>query len=359
MENRYRKGDFAGWEISLPFSKNNRHFISGVNDLRGLNLKYVIRRLISAVFTLWIALTINFLLPRCMGGDPAEYLASQSAMGSLEYAELVRQQFGLDKSVLEQYFLYMKELFHGNLGVSYMNFPTPVKDIILDAMPWTLLIVITSILISFALAWFLGTLSALKKGSFFDNAVVGTSFYIQSIPYFWVGMLIVMAFGYYLEWFPMGHARDAMVTGGFLAQAGDIAYHAFLPVLSMVIVSLAGRMIMMRSNILQVFSEDYIMLAQAKGLKKGKILTKYALRNALLPSFTGLMLSLGQAVGGAIATELVFSYPGIGLTVMNAILSHDYPLIQGCFAIIAVSVVAMNFLADLIYPLIDPRVSLS
>ena len=117
-------------------------------------------------------------------------------------------------------------------------------------------------------------------------------------------------------------------------------------------------MIMMRSNILQVFSEDYIVLAQAKGLRRSKILTKYALRNALLPSFTGLMLSLGQAVGGAIATEIIFSYPGIGLTIMNAILSHDYPLVQGCFAIIALSVVAINFLADLIYPLIDPRVSL-
>lgn len=327
--------------------------------MRGLNLKYVVKRFFSALFTLWIALTVNFLLPRCMGGNPADYLASQSAMGSLEYAELMKEQFGLDKSIFEQYFLYIKELLQGNLGISYSNFPIQVKDIILEAMPWTLLIVVTSILISFALAWFLGTLSALKKGSLFDNAVVGTSFYIQSIPYFWVGMLIVMAFGYYLEWFPMGHAQEAGAAYGFWGQAGDIAYHAFLPVLSMVIVSLAGRMIMMRSNILQVFSEDYIMLAQAKGLKKRKVLTKYALRNALLPSFTGLMLSLGQAVGGAIATELIFSYPGIGLTIMNAILSHDYPLIQGCFAIIAVSVVTLNFLADLIYPLIDPRVSLT
>lgn len=172
-------------------------------------------------------------------------------------------------------------------------------------------------------------------------------------------MLLVMGLGYYLGWFPMGHAMTpGAELGNFWAKAGNIAYHACLPVLSLVIVSLAGRMIMMRSNILQVFSEDYIVLAQAKGLRRSKILTKYALRNALLPSFTGLMLSLGQAVGGAIATEIIFSYPGIGLTIMNAILSHDYPLVQGCFAIIALSVVAINFLADLIYPLIDPRVSL-
>ena len=271
----------------------------------------------------------------------------------------MREQFGLDKSIFEQYARYLGGLFQGDLGVSYTNFPIPVSDIITQAIPWTLLVVIISTLLSFLIAWIIGTLAALKKGSWFDNLAVGTSFYIQSIPYFWVGMLLVMGLGYYLGWFPMGHAMTpGAELGNFWAKAGNIAYHACLPVLSLVIVSLAGRMIMMRSNILQVFSEDYIVLAQAKGLRRSKILTKYALRNALLPSFTGLMLSLGQAVGGAIATEIIFSYPGIGLTIMNAILSHDYPLVQGCFAIIALSVVAINFLADLIYPLIDPRVSL-
>lgn len=327
--------------------------------MKGITFKYVAKRLLSAILTLWIALTFNFLLPRMMGGNPADYLASQTAMGSIEYAEEVKEKFGLDKSLPEQYVRYMGELLQGNLGVSYTSFPVPVKDIIVKAIPWTLLVVLVSTLLSFLIAWVLGTLAALKKGSVFDNIAVGSSFYIQSIPYFWVGMLLVMGLGYYLNWFPMGHAMTPGAEfAGFWETAGNIAYHAWLPVLSLVIVSLAGRMIMMRSNILQVFSEDYIVLAQAKGLKRGKILSKYALRNAMLPSFTGLMLSLGQAVGGAIATEIIFSYPGIGLTIMNAILSHDYPLIQGCFAIIALSVVSLNFLADLIYPLIDPRVSL-
>lgn len=327
--------------------------------MKGITVKYVCKRFISALFTLWVALTFNFLLPRMMGGDPAEYLASQSALGSAEYAQQVREQFGLDKSIFEQYARYLGGLLQGDLGVSYTNFPIPVSHIITQAIPWTLLVVIVSTLLSFLIAWVIGTLAALKKGTWFDNLAVGTSFYIQSIPYFWVGMLLVMGLGYYLGWFPMGHAMTpGAELGTFWAKAGNIAYHACLPVLSLVIVSLAGRMIMMRSNILQVFSEDYIVLAQAKGLRRSKILTKYALRNALLPSFTGLMLSLGQAVGGAIATEIIFSYPGIGLTIMNAILSHDYPLVQGCFAIIALSVVAINFLADLIYPLIDPRVSL-
>ena len=328
--------------------------------MRNINLRYIMRRVISALFTLWVALTINFMLPRMMGGNPADYIASQSAMGSAEYAEELAKQFGLDKSLPEQYFIYLAQLLQGNLGISFSTFPVPVVDIITRAMPWTLMIVISSTLISFAIAWLLGTLAALKKGSFFDNAVVGISFYVQSTPYFFVGMLILMAFGYYLDWFPLGHA----MPGGMAADTpwyrliAPIMYHAFLPVLSLVLVNLAGRMVMMRSNILQIFSEDYITLAQAKGLKRNKVLGKYALRNALLPSFTGLMLSLGSAVGGAITTEIIFSYPGIGLTIMNAILSQDYPLIQGCFAIIAVSIVSMNLLADFIYPFLDPRVTL-
>jgi len=324
-------------------------------------LRYIIRRVLSALFTLWVALTINFIIPRLMGGDPAEYIAGVTAMGSRDYVELLRSQFGLDKSVFEQYFIYLAQLLRGNLGISYSTFPVPVTEIIKNAIPWTLLIVISSTLISFAIAWALGLIAALKKGSLFDQAAVGLSFYIQSTPYFYVGMLILMGLGFYTGLFPLAHAMPAGIPHNtpWWRLIGPVCYHAFLPVLSLVVVSLASRMVMMRSNILQIFSEDYVTLAQAKGLRRSKILVKYALRNALLPSFTSLMLHLGYAVGGAITTEMIFSYPGIGLTIMNAIHSQDYPLIQGCFAVIALSVVAMNLLADLIYPLLDPRVVLS
>jgi len=328
--------------------------------MRRLNAKYVIKRLLGALLTLWIALTINFLLPRLMGGDPAQFIASQVAMGSLEHAELLRAQFGLDRSLLEQYFIYMGQLLRGNLGISFSIFPVPVATIIRRALPWTLLIVLTSTVISFAIAWVLGVLAAMKKGGVFDNAIVATSFYVQSTPYFFIAMLILMAFAFHLGWFPLSHALPSGLPPDlpWHQMIRPIARHAFLPVLSLIVVSLAGRMVMMRSNVLQVFSEDYITLAQAKGLPRRTILWKYALRNAMLPSFTGLMLSLGAAMGGAIATEMIFSYPGIGLTIMTAILNHDYPLIQGCFAIIAVTVVVMNLLADFIYPFLDPRVSL-
>jgi peptide/nickel transport system permease protein len=328
--------------------------------MRGFSLEYFIKRLFSAIVTLWVAFSVNFLLPRIMGGDPAQYIAAQNAMGSQAYTAILRHQFGLDKSFIEQYFYYMNQLLHGNFGISYTMFPVPVSKIIMKAIPWTLMIVIISTLISFLIAWILGTICALKKNSLFDNITVGIAFYIQSTPYFWVAMLIVMAFGYYLNLFPMGHAMPSGLDGlPWYKLIGPIAYHAALPILSLIVVSLAGRMIVLRSNILQIFTEDYMVLAQAKGLHKRTILWKYAFRNAFLPSFTGLMLSLGMAVSGALATEIIFSYPGIGLTIMNAILSHDYPLVQGCFAIIAISIVTMNFIADLVYPLLDPRVTLS
>ncbi|MDR1971460.1 MAG: ABC transporter permease [Treponema sp.] len=329
--------------------------------MAGNHISYILRRLVSALFTLWVALTINFLIPRVMGGDPAEYIASTTAMGSQEYADILRERFGLDKGIAEQYIRYLGQLLKGDMGISFSTYPVPVADIITRAMPWTLLIVLSSILISFAVAWVLGVLAALKKGSLFDQAMVGVSYYLQSTPYFYISMILIMSLAYHLGVFPLAHA---MPTGlpydtPWYMLVGPVIYHAFLPVFSLIIVSLAGRMVMMRSNILQIFSEDYITLAQAKGLRRGTILTKYALRNALLPSFTSLMLNLGNAVGGAITTEMIFSYPGIGYTIMNAIHAQDYPLIQGCFAIIAVSVVVMNLLADLIYPLLDPRVALS
>lgn len=328
--------------------------------MRGLNKGYVIKRFFSAVLTLFIALTINFALPRLMGGNPAEYIASKTAMNSPEYVEALTEQFGLNEGIFTQYISYLKQLVHFNFGISYANYPTPVSDIIINALPWTLLIVLSSTIISFAIAWVLGTLAAMKKGSVFDKTTVGISFYVQSVPYYFVAMILVMVFAFNLDWFPLSHAVSTRVTyTGMIGLLGDIIYHAFLPVLSLVLVGLAGRMIMMRSNILQVFSEDYMVLAQAKGLRRSKILSKYALRNALLPSFTGLMVSLGQAVGGALVTELVFSYPGLGLTIYNAIMNQDYPVVQGCFALIAVCVVVLNFLADLLYPIIDPRVSLS
>lgn len=330
--------------------------------MRGITAKYLIKRVLFALLTLWVAITLDFLLPRLMQGDPAQAIASTTAIGSQAYVKLLRKEFGLNNpNLLYQYKQYVVQLLHGNLGISYGSYPTPVVDLLRISLPWTLLIVGASVILSFVFGWFLAMRTALRNNTPFDHWTVGISFYLQAMPYYWIAMMLVMVFSLQFNVFPLGHAYPA----GGLSQMSEVKlvievlYHATLPVISLLLVSLAGRLLVMRNNILQILSEDYMVLAEAKGLSKRRIRTRYAFRNALLPSFTGLMLSLGNVVSGAILTEIIFSYPGIGLTMYNGLLNHDYPVIQGTFLVVAVSIIAANLVADFCYPLIDPRVTLT
>jgi len=324
------------------------------------NAQYVMKRLGFALITFYVAITLNFLLPRLMGGDPAETLASAQALGNPEVAAELRKQFGLDNpSLLYQYGQYLKELMQGNMGVSFVNFPTPVTDVMLEALPWTIGTVLIATLLSYAIGWLIGIKGAWKAGSAFDNGSLFVSFFLNSVPYFWIAIVFVMIFAFHLEWFPLGQAIPAMYDSlSPWAKMQSIAHHAFLPVFTLVVATLAGHILVLRNNLMRVLSEDYMLLAKAKGLSTARRKYMYGARNALLPSFTGLMITLGHVIGGAITTEIVFSYPGVGMVTFNAILSHDYPLIQGAFLFIAVSVILFNLLADLLYPLIDPRVAL-
>ncbi|NBD22983.1 ABC transporter permease [Paenibacillus glycinis] len=326
-----------------------------------IQLSYVIRRVAFAIATLFAAIVMNFLLPRLIGGDPAEMIASQTALGSPDVANALRKQFGLDDpSLVHQFGSYIAQLLHGNLGISYFNYPVPVKDVLWNALPWTLGIVLIATLLSYAAGWFIGIKGALKPGSWFDHSALGVSFFINSVPYFWVGIMLILIFAYKLDWFPMGQAIPVEYDSlDSLHKLGSIAYHAVLPIASLALASIATHILVLRNNLIRVLSEDYMVLARAKGLSARRRVFHYGIRNAFLPSFTGFMLSLGHVVGGAITMEIVFSYPGIGMLTYNAILNHDYPLIQGAFLVIAVSIIAVNLLADLIYPLIDPRVNLN
>ncbi|MFB9328075.1 ABC transporter permease [Paenibacillus aurantiacus] len=326
-----------------------------------IQLSYVVRRAAFAVATLLAAIVLNFILPRLIGGDPAEMIASQTALGSAEVAEELRKQFGLDNpSLLYQFKRYIVQLLHGNLGVSYFNYPTEVKDVIASALPWTIGIVLIATLLSYGIGWLIAIRGALKPGSWFDQTALGISFFINSVPYFWVGILFILLFAYKLDWFPMGQAipvdYDSLTAAG---QMKSIAYHAVLPIASLALASAASHILVLRNNLIRVLSEDYMVLARAKGLSARRRVFHYGIRNAFLPSFTGFMLSLGHVVGGAITMEIVFSYPGLGMLTYNAILNHDYPLIQGAFLVIAASIIAVNLAADLIYPFIDPRVNLN
>ncbi|MDF2962609.1 MAG: binding-protein-dependent transport system inner rane component [Paenibacillus sp.] len=325
------------------------------------NFIYLFKRIGFALITLYLAATLNFLLPRLMGGDPASALASEKALGSQEVANALKAQFGLENpSILYQYGQYLKQLINGNLGVSYVNYPSPVADVMLKALPWTLGTVLIATLLSYLIGWLIGIRGAWKAGSLFDNSTLFTAFFLNSVPFFWIAIIFIMIFSFYLGWFPLGQAVDPGIDSlSAFGKIKSILYHAFLPVFTLIVATLAGHILVLRNNLMRVLSEDYMLLAKAKGISVRRRKYVYGARNALLPSFTGLMISLGHVIGGAITTEIVFSYPGVGLVTFNAILNHDYPLIQGSFLFIAISVIVCNLIADLVYPLIDPRVALS
>jgi peptide/nickel transport system permease protein len=206
----------------------------------------------------------------------------------------------------------------------------------------------------------LGVISAWRHRSLFDEVSVGISFFFSGVPYFWVALLLTFVFSFLLGWFPSGHAFPVSIEGGSVVTTVlDAVYYGLLPVASLVVTSIAGHLLVMRNNMLGVLQEDFVTLARAKGLPARTLMFRYVARTAMLPSFTGLMLALGSVVSGAIVTEEVYSYPGLGFTLYNAILNHDYPLIQGGFLLIAVMVILLNFAADLIYPLLDPRVTVA
>lgn len=335
---------------SIPQDRRTRH--------RRYSTGYLVRRIGLALITVFLAANLDFLLPRLAGGNPAEFLASSQALGSAKVAKALEQQFGLGGSIWHQYASFLGQLLHGNLGISYEFYPESVSSVLAAALPYTVGLVFSATVLSYLVGWLLGVIGAWRQRSRFDELTVGVSFFLHGLPYFWTGMMLLFVFSFILGWFPDGHAF-AVASGDetVLQVIGDALYHGILPVASLVVSSIAGHLLIMRNNTISVLREDYVMLARAKGLPVWKLVFKYTARTAMLPSFTGLMLALGTVVSGAIVTEEVFSYPGVGLVTYNAILNHDYPLIQGAFLVIALVVIAMNLLADLLYPLLDPRVS--
>jgi peptide/nickel transport system permease protein len=256
-----------------------------------------------------------------------------------------------------QYFQYLGNLFHGNLGTSFTYFPTPVTTVLAQEIPWTLALVGISVVISFTLGTLIGVLVAWRRGSFIASVLPPILTFFSAIPYFWLALIALYVFAYILNWFPLngGYATSTTVgwTPDFLLSA---LYHGLLPAFTIVVASIAGWMLGMRNTMITTMTEDYVLLAEAKGLSQRRIMFSYAARNAILPNVTGFALSLGFVIGGALLTEVVFSYPGIGFALLQAAQNSDYPLLQGIFLLIAVAVLGANFIADLVYVVLDPRV---
>jgi peptide/nickel transport system permease protein len=323
-------------------------------------MRYLLRRIGFYLVALWVALTLNFLIPRLMPGDPVLLLIAR-LQGRLEpeAIDALRLQFGLGthQSLITQYVNYLNDLVHGQFGISINYYPTPVAEVIGTGLPWTLTLVGMSAIISFVLGTTLGAIAAWRRGSWFDTIFSPLLTFFQAIPYFWLALLLLYILGLDLKWFPPGFGYDISLEPGFnFDYILSIAYHAVLPAFTIVISSVAGWMLGMRNAMLTTLSEDYVLMAQAKGLSERRVLVTYAARNAILPNITGFAISLGFVIGGGLLTEIVFSYPGIGFILLSAVQAEDYPLMQAIFLLIAVIVLIANFLADLLYVVLDPRV---
>jgi peptide/nickel transport system permease protein len=321
-------------------------------------MRFFVRRAAFYLFTAWAAITINFFLPRLLKGDPiTAYLARNQGKVSPEAIESLRILFGMDnpKPIWQQYLDYWVLLFRGDLGVSLSKGLAPVSAVIVDALPWTLGLVGVATVISFFLGTSIGTLIGWRRGSRAE-AIVPIATFLSTVPYFWLGLIAISVFSTTLRWFPASHAYSkGAVPNLSLDFIGDVIYHAALPALTIVVTSLGGWILGMRNMMVTVLDEDYVMVAQAKGLSPRRVMVAYAARNAVLPQLSSFALSLGFIVGGTLIMEMIFSYPGLGLRLFEATLAKDYPLMQGMFLVITLSVLVANILADVAYGIMDPR----
>ena len=321
-------------------------------------MAFLLRRVVFYLAAFIAAATINFFLPRLMPGDPIQKMfAGAGSDLSLENLNALKLTFGfIDAPIGEQYLAYLKSVFTGDLGRSVRFFPLPVTDLLGRALIWTVGLVGTATLIGFTIGTLLGVMAAWRRGTRFDTVISLLSIFSSSVPAVVVSLITLFAFGYTLGWFPNGYAADPMLDPSWgWDYVGSVLYHGTLPMLTMVIVLTGGFAVTMRNNMINLLGEDYIVMGRAKGLSDRGVMLWYAARNALLPTVSALAISLGAVLGGSLVTEVVFNYPGMGNTLYQAILARDYPVIQGQLLIMTAAMLVSNFVVDLSYVLLDPR----
>ena len=313
-------------------------------------------RLGQYLLVLLVAVAVNFFLPRAMPGSPLQFLAGEEvATLTPEQRAAILEGAGLDQPLPVQFLRYLGQLAQGNLGYSYQE-NRPVLDVLLERLPWTLLLTGTALVLSSLFGVLAGALAAWRRGGVLDHASLAGAIAVDAVPTFWFGMMLVALFAVQWQVFPVFGARTPWANYQGWAAVADVLRHLVLPATTLTVASLSGTYLVMRYAMLTVLGEDYIRTARAKGLGENWVLYKHALCNALLPVFTVFMLNLGGLVGGAAVIETVFSYPGLGRLLFESASNRDYPLLQGAFFLVTVSVILFNFLADLLYPLLDPRV---
>ncbi len=322
-------------------------------------MRYAARKLGFYAVAAWAALTVNFFLPRLIPGNPVEIVMTRLAQAGPTppgEANQIAALLGLGHgSLLSQYRQYLDDLAHFRLGTSITDFPASVTGLIATALPWTLVLVGTATVLSFVLGTVVGAIAGWRRSRVIDALIPATTF-LTSLPYFWLALLLLYAFAYLLKIFPLygGYAPDTPPAWSYPFVVTAVE-HSVLPALTIVVSSVGGWLLAMRNMTMTTLSDDYVVAAEARGLSPQRILVRYAARNAVLPSLTGFAISLGFVVSGAIAMEYVFSYPGIGYLLLQAVENDDYPLMQGIFLVIVFAVLGANLVTDLVYGFIDPR----
>ena len=319
--------------------------------------RYFARKLVTYGLTFFAAVTIDWAIPHMMPGDPINtFLSTFPIQNGSTYRNLYNtfaRAFRTDVPLWKQYLYFWQSLIHGDLGISIMQYPTPVTTMIQRAAPYTLAILVPSILLSWYVGNKLGAMAARRKN--LDNTVLPISYLLTATPYMWLAILLAWLFAFIWRIFPIGFAYDVTARKQFTFYfITNLLYHWFLPFFTLFLVGLGGWAIGMRNMIIYELEADYSHYLEALGAPR-RLVRKYAFRNAVLPQVTGLALSLGGILAGALVTEIVFSYPGLGNLIYRAILTKDYFVIQGTFLFIIVGTLIANFVVDMVYVLIDPR----
>jgi peptide/nickel transport system permease protein len=323
--------------------------------------QYFLNKLGWFLLTFVCAFLLNFILPRLMPGDPVAGIMSKMAQGMTntsgvqkmyqQYTEL----FGTNKPMLEQFFIYIRNVLHGDFGVSFSQYPRPVSDILKSAIWWTIGLQFPAIIVGWLIGNSLGALAAYLKGGF-DKVLMPVSIFVSNLPAFGMAVIMMVVFAVNFKWFPTsgGYGFD-LIPSFTWSFVWSVIVHYQLPFWSIVLIAIGGQAIGMRSMSIYELNADYVKYARFMGIKDRKIVG-YVFRNAMLPQITGLALAIGTMVGGALFAEIIFSYPGLGFTILNGILGQDYPLISATTLIITLMVLTANFLIEILYGIIDPRI---
>ncbi len=305
---------------------------------------------------LWVAVTLNFALPRLAPGDPLEYVIGPEFQTlTVEQRAEVLDELGLSGSLPQQYVRYMGNLFRGDFGVS-IRFGRPVPEVLADRLPWTLLLLGPAFFLAFGIATALGVFAAVRRGGRADAGLLTGTLLLDALPAFWIAMVLLAVFSVRLGWFPSFGAEPLLGASSALAYGWEVGRRLVLPTATLVLASLGHTFLLARASMISSLGEDYIAQAEAAGLPPRRIIYRHALRNAVLPLYTHFALTLGGLVGGAVLVETVFGYPGVGRLIFEALSARDYPLLQASFLLVTLGVILANALADATYPLLDPRV---